>query len=155
MKINFKKLFLIALVTFVIGGFFSFFIPNMEGYYDSLIKPPLNPPGVLFPIVWSILYLLMSISLYIVSESSSINKEQSYLIYIFQLVVNSIWTLLFFGFGLELISFLWILLLIVLVILMIREFYKINKTAGLLQIPYLLWITFAAYLNLAIYILNR
>lgn len=153
LKINWKKLIIFIVVTFVIGGFFSFFI-NSRGFYNSLDKPPLSPPGVLFPIVWSILYVLMGISLYLVSESNSMNKEQSYLIYIVQLVVNSLWTLLFFGFGLQFLSFLWILLLIVLVVIMIINFYKANELAGLLQIPYLLWLLFAAYLNLAIFIIN-
>lgn len=154
MKINYKKLILIILGTFLIGGFFSFFIPNSRGFYSSLEKPPLSPPGILFPIVWSILYILMGISLYIVSESD-VRKEENYLIYIIQLVVNSLWTLLFFGFNLQFLSFLWILLLIVLVVVMIISFYQTNKLAGLLQIPYLLWLVFAAYLNLGIYILNR
>ena len=154
LKINWKKLIVFIVVTFIIGGFFSFFI-NSRGFYNSLEKPPLSPPGVLFPIVWSILYVLMGISLYLVSESNSVDKEQSYLIYIVQLVVNSLWTLLFFGFGLQLLSFLWILLLIVLVVIMIINFYKANKLAGLLQIPYLLWLLFAAYLNFAIFIINR
>lgn len=154
LKINWKKLIVFIVVTFIIGGFFSFFI-NSRGFYNSLEKPPLSPTGVLFPIVWSILYVLMGISLYLVSESDSMDKEQSYLIYIVQLVVNSLWTLLFFGFGLQFLSFLWILLLIVLVIIMIINFYKTNKLAGLLQIPYLIWLLFAAYLNLAIFIINR
>ncbi|MBE6138692.1 MAG: tryptophan-rich sensory protein [Firmicutes bacterium] len=154
MKVNYKKLILIVLGTFLIGGFFSFFIPNSRGFYSSLEKPPLSPPGILFPIAWSILYILMGVSLYIVSESD-IKKEENYLIYIIQLVVNSLWTLLFFGFNLQFLSFLWILLLIVLVVVMIVSFYQTNKVAGLLQIPYLLWLVFAAYLNLGIYILNR
>ena len=154
LKINWKKLIIFIVITFIIGGFFSFFI-NSRGFYNSLEKPPLSPPGVLFPIVWSVLYILMGVSLYLVSESDSMNKEQSYLIYIVQLVVNSLWTLLFFGFGLQLLSFLWILLLIVLVVIMIINFYKANKVSGLLQIPYLLWLLFAAYLNLAIFIINR
>ena len=154
MKINYNKLILIILGTFLIGGFFSFFIPNSRGFYSTLEKPPLSPPGILFPIVWSILYILMGISLYIVSESET-RKEENYLIYIIQLVVNSLWTLLFFGLNLQLLSFLWILLLIVLVVVMIISFYQTNKLAGLLQIPYLLWLLFAAYLNFGIYILNR
>ena len=154
MKINYKKLILIILGTFLIGSFFSFFIPNSRGFYSALEKPPLSPPGILFPIVWSILYILMGISLYIVSESET-RKEENYLIYIIQLVVNSLWTLLFFGLNLQLLSFLWILLLIVLVVVMIISFYQTNKLAGLLQIPYLIWLLFAAYLNLGIYILNR
>jgi len=140
--------------TFVVGSFFSFFIPNSRGFYSSLEKPPLSPPGILFPIVWSVLYILMGISLYIVSEYEY-RKEENYLIYIIQLVVNSLWTLLFFGFNLPLLSFLWILLLIVLVIVMIISFYKTNKWAGILNIPYLLWLMFAAYLNFGIYLLNR
>lgn len=154
MKINYKKLIFIIVLTFIIGGFFSFFIPNSRGFYSSLEKPPLSPPGIIFPIVWSILYILMGISLYIVSEENY-RKEENYLIYIIQLVVNSLWTLLFFGFNLQFLSFFWIILLIVLVITMIISFYQTNKIAGLLQIPYLLWLLFAAYLNFGIYILNR
>lgn len=154
MKINYKKLILFIVVTFVIGGLFSFFIPDMKEYYSSLNRPPLSPSGIVFPIAWSILYLLMAISLYMVSETKSLDIESSYIIYIAQLVVNSLWTLLFFGLKLRLFSFIWILLLIILVIIMIKDFYSKNKVAGLLQIPYLLWLLFAGYLNLMIYILN-
>ena len=97
----------------------------------------------------------MAISLYIVSETKNLDIEKSYLIYIAQLIVNSLWTLLFFGLKLRLFSFIWIILLIILVIIMIKNFYDKNKLAGLLQIPYLLWLIFAGYLNLMIYILNR
>lgn len=154
MKINYKKLIFIIAFTFFIGSFFSFFIPNSRGFYASLEKPPLSPLGILFSIVWSILYVLMGVSLYIVSEEEN-RKEENYLIYIIQLVVNSLWTLLFFGFNLKFLSFLWILLLIVLVITMIISFYKTKKIAGVLNIPYLLWLLFAAYLNFGIYLLNR
>ena len=121
----------------------------------TLNRPPLSPSGIVFPIAWSILYLLMAISLYIVSETKSLDIEKSYLIYIAQLIVNSLWTLLFFGLKLRLFSFIWIILLIILVIIMIKNFYDKNKLSGLLQIPYLLWLIFAGYLNLMIYILNR
>ena len=154
MKINWKKLNFFIVVTFIIGGLFSIFT-NQSDFYASLNKPALSPPGILFPIVWTILYILMAVSLYIVSEANSLDKENGYIIYIAQLVVNSLWTLLFFGLGLKIFSFLWIILLIVLVVIMIIRFYRISKVAGLLQIPYLLWLLFAAYLNLSIYILNR
>ena len=154
MKINWKKLILFIIITFVIGGLFSI-LTNQSDFYASLEKPILSPPGILFPVVWSILYLLMAASLYIVSESDSLDKDNSYIIYIAQLVTNSLWTLLFFGLKLKLFSFLWIILLIVLVVIMIIRFYRINRVAGLLQIPYLIWLIFAAYLNLGIYILNR
>ncbi len=151
-NIDYRKLIIFIIGTFLIGSFFAIFIST--GSYSNLIKPfPI--PSYIFPIVWTILYLLMAISLYIISESYSINKTKAYILYLYQLIVNSLWTLLFFGLDLRLFSFLWIILLIVLVILMIIEFIKINKLAGYLQIPYLLWLLFAGYLNLSIYILNK
>lgn len=152
MKINYKKLFLIIVLTILIGSFFSFF--TSTDIYDEIIRPPLSPPGILFPIVWFTLYTIMGISLYIVLESKG-DIEGPTIIYIIQLVVNSLWTLLFFGLKNFLISTIGIFLLIVLVIIMIIKFYRINKTAGLIQIPYLLWISFAFYLNLSIYLLNK
>lgn len=152
---NIKKLLFFIISTIIIGGLFGFFTMGNMNAYNELIKPPLTPPGFVFPIVWSILFILMGISLYIVSESKYRDKTGAYKIYIIQLLVNSVWTLLFFGLNWRLVSFIWLILLIVLVIIMIVRFYKINKTSALLQIPYLLWITFAGYLNLALYILNR
>ena len=152
-NIDYKKLIIFIVGTFLIGGFFAIFTTTNN--YGNLIKP-FEVPSYIFPVVWSILYLLMAISLYLVSESFTyISKTKAYTLYLYQLIANSLWTLLFFGFNLRLFSFLWIILIIVLVVLMIREFLKINKVAGYLQIPYLLWLLFAAYLNLSIYILNR
>lgn len=153
-KINFKKLFIIIIGTIFIGSIFSLFLMNQMRDYQNLNQPFLSPPGILFPIVWTILFILMGISLYIVSESYSNEKNKAYCIYIIQLLVNSLWTLIFFGMKMYLLSFIWILLLIVLVIIMIIRFLRINKIAGLLQIPYLLWLVFASYLSLSVYILN-
>ncbi len=154
MKIYWKSFIIITIITFVVGSFFEIISMNNMETYNGLIKP-FSIPGIVFPIVWSILYLLMSISCYIIYESNNINKKIALIIYFVQLIINSLWSLLFFGFNLYLISFLWILLLIVFVIIMIVKFYKINKLSGLLQIPYLLWTIFAGYLNFMIYILNR
>lgn len=154
MKINWKKLIIITIVTFIVGSFFSIFTMNNMDTYKELAKP-FEVPAVVFPIVWSILYLLMSISYYIVSESNDKGRNNALIIYGVQLVINSLWSLIFFGFGAYLFSFIWIILLIVVVIIMIISFFKINKTAGWLQIPYLLWLIFAAYLNFMIYVLNR
>ena len=148
MKINYKKLFFYIIITFVIGGLFSTFTMN-SGFYDKINKP-FDIPMIVFPIVWSILFLLMSISIYIANEEDS----SSNIIYFIQLVVNSLWTLFFFGFKWLLFSFIWIIFLIILVIIMIYKFYKLKKIAGLLNIPYLLWLIFAAYLNFFIYYLN-
>lgn len=154
MKINWKKLIIIILVTFLIGGFFSFFTMNNMDTFKELAKP-IDVPAVVFPIVWSILYLLMSISYYIVSNSNSKYKDEAKTAYIVQLIINSLWSLIFFGFEAYLLAFIWIIILLISVIIMIVNFYKVNKTAAYLQIPYVLWIIFAGYLNLGIYFLNR
>lgn len=154
LKIKWKKFIIITLVTFLVGSFFSLFTMNNMETFKELSKP-INVPGIVFPIVWSILYLLMSISYYIVSESNDKNKDEAKMFYIVQLIINSLWSLIFFGFEAYLLSFIWIIILLIAVIVMIINFYKVNKTAAYLQIPYVFWILFAGYLNLGIYLLNR
>ena len=119
-------------------------------------KPLLSPPAFLFPIVWTILYILMGISAYLIlkSDANLEEKTKALKIYIYQLGVNFLWPIFFFNFKWYFFSFLWILLLWVLIIVMIREFSRISKTAGYLLIPYLLWVTFATYLTFAIWMLN-
>lgn len=143
------KLFIDILIPVAIGGIVGFIInPYID--YNSLVKPPLSPPSIVFPIVWTILYVLMGISYYLLKNSSK--KEK--IIYFVQLGVNALWSVFFFVFKFYLFSFVWILLLDVLVILMIIIFCRNNKVSAYLQIPYLVWILFASYLNLGIYILN-
>lgn len=122
--------------------------------YSMLNKPPLSPPGALFPVVWTILYVLMGVSYGILKSNNQTDEEIDYIYYL-QLVINALWSIIFFVFKWKLFAFLWIILLIVAVVQMIRKFYEKNSLAGLLQIPYLIWIVFAAYLNFAIYLLNR
>ena len=146
----FVKAILIPVIT---GGMVGIIIsPSMD--YNLLIKPPFSPPGILFPIMWTILYILMGVS-YGLLEIDNKNDEKVNFIYYFQLIVNALWSIFFFSLKWRLFSFLWIILLAVLVIRMIMDFYKRNKTAGLLQIPYILWVLFASYLNIAFYILNK
>ena len=133
------------------GGIFSML--TMNSGYKNLIKP-INVPGIVFPIVWVILYILMGISIYIISEDNYNDKTKSYILYIVQLVINSLWTLFFFGLKWYTFSSVWIVLLLIVVCLMIYNFSKINKTAALLQIPYVIWLLFALYLNISIAILN-
>ena len=140
------------LIPLLIGGFVGLITSNYINY-NNLIQPSFAPPNILFPIVWAILYTLMGIS-YGILKSNSLTDDKINIIYYSQLFVNALWSFFFFVFEWRLFSFFWILLLIVLVILMIVEFYKKNKVAGLLQIPYLLWIIFASILNLSIYLLN-
>lgn len=141
------------LIPVLIGGIVGLIIPSAIDY-NSLQKPFLAPPSIVFPIVWTILYILMGIS-YGILKSRSLTDKKIDLIYYIQLAVNAAWSIIFFLLKWRLFAFIWILLLDILVILMIIKFYKKDKTAGLLQIPYILWTLFASYLNLAIYILNK
>ena len=122
--------------------------------YANFIQPSFAPPAILFPIVWTILYVLMGVS-YGILKSSFLTNDKIDSIYYFQLFVNAMWSIFFFNFEWRFFSFLWILLLIALVVSMIKEFYAKNKVAGLLQIPYLIWLIFASILNLSIYLLNK
>lgn len=143
------KLFIDILIPVAIGGIVGFIInPYID--YNSLVQPPLSPPSIVFPIVWTILYVLMGISYYLLKNPSK--KEK--IIYFVQLGVNALWSVFFFIGKFYLFSFIWIVLLDVLVIFMIGIFYHNNKASAYLQIPYLIWILFATYLNLGIYVLN-
>lgn len=148
LSIYFKSI----LIPVVIGGIVGIIIsPFMD--YNYLQKPFLSPPGIVFPIVWTILYILMGISYGILKSKSLTNKKIDYIYYL-QLAVNALWSIFFFVFKWRLFSFVWILLLDFLVISMIIKFYSKDKISGLIQIPYLLWILFATYLNFSIYLLN-
>lgn len=141
------------LIPVVLGGIVGIVISKFIDY-DSLKQPLFSPPSTLFPIVWTILYILMGVSYGILKNESKITSEINQTYYT-QLVVNLVWPLLFFVFKWRLLSFAWILLLVVLVSAMLMRFYKQNKTAGLIQIPYLIWTVFASYLNIGVYLLNR
>ncbi len=146
--------FLFQLALSLGGGILVGLLTSGREGYETLVKPPLSPPAVLFPIVWSILYTLMAVSATLILSSQKGRDSGVIKIYYLQLLVNFAWSFLFFEFGFLTLSFIWILLLIALVIFMIYKFYPINKTAALLQIPYLIWLLFAAYLNLGFVVLN-
>lgn len=148
-KIYIKSILIPVIIGGIVGLITSRFID-----YNSLQKPPLAPPSIVFPIVWTILYVLMGISYGILKSKEKVDDEVNFIYYL-QLGVNALWSIFFFVFKWRLFSFIWILLLAVLVILIIIKFYNRNKTAGLIQIPYLLWVLFASYLNIGFYILNR
>jgi len=141
------------LIPLILGGLVGFFISDSMDY-DMLVKPALAPPAFIFPIVWTILYTLMGVSYGILKSNSLLDGNTKFLYYL-QLVVNLLWPIFFFVFKWRFFSFVWIIILVLLVIAMISEFYSKNKTAGLLQLPYLLWLLFATYLNLSTYLLNR
>lgn len=149
MKINIKLLIFCIIITFFIGSFFSLF--TSPAMYENLNKS-IAVPKIAFPVVWSILYLLMSISLYLIIQKSKNNTAIQ--LYFTQLIFNSLWTLIFFGFKLYFLSFIWILILTIMIVIMIYEFYHLSKIASFINIPYLLWVIFASYLNLTILLLN-
>ena len=143
----------IAIAVGTLSGLLS--MGGMEAYAESVTKPALTPPAWLFPVVWTILYTLMGISaarVWLMPDSPE--RSRGLNLYVAQLVVNFFWSLIFFNaqaFGL---AVLWLILLWVLVLLMILQFYKVDRFAALLQIPYLIWLTFALYLNIGVWVLN-
>ena len=147
-----KNYALSIIIPLALGGIVGFLISGSMDY-DMLDQPPLSPPSVLFPIVWTILYVLMGVSFGILRDKH-LNDSNVKLIYYIQLIVNLLWPIAFFVLKWRLFAFIWILILDALVVLMIFTFYKRNKTAALLQLPYLAWVLFASYLNLGVYILN-
>ena len=146
-----KKLIIAILIPLLLGIIVSLFI-NTE-IYDVIIKPEISPPKIVFPIVWTILYILMRISNYIINKDNQ--KEVSNLIYYISLAMNLIWPIIFFNAQEYLISLLIIIILIIFVALTIIEYFKTSKISGYLQIPYIIWLLFALYLNYQVLILNR
>lgn len=148
-----KKIKIIIFILFplLVGSLIG--ITTTNGYQD-LVMPAFAPPAIVFPIVWSILYILMGISSYIIYNSKDIDKNSALTIYFFQLILNFIWTPIFFGLKQYFLGTILILLILILVIFMIYKFYKINKLSAYLQIPYLLWLVFAFILSINISILN-
>ena len=157
MKINKRLLLLCIAIPLIVGIVAGLLTRNSMEVFSMVEKPPLAPPAWLFPVVWTILYALMGISSYIVLTSDASQEEikSAMQLYAYQLVVNFLWPTFFFNFGWYLFSFLWLILLWVLVFLMIRKFYDINRVAAYLNVPYLVWLTFAGYLNAGIWLLNR
>lgn len=151
-QINWCAFFTSMAASTGIGALSSLFTSQTIQQYSTMYKPPLSPPGWLFPIVWTILYTLMGIAAYLVytTEADKEAKTTALLTYAIQLIVNFIWPIIFFNLNAYWLAFAWILLLWYMIYLTIKRFYDINKTAGIIMIPYLLWVTFAAYLTLAI-----
>lgn len=155
MKFEWKKLLIALGIPLAVGGLAALLSGGMSDY-GAMNKPPLSPPGWVFPVVWSILYLLMGYASYRIwtSDAPNADKRRALLLYGAQLLANFVWPLLFFGGEMFLAALIWLVFLWILIFLTIRAFSKIDERAGDLLIPYILWVTFAAYLNLGIYLLN-
>ncbi len=155
-KIKFSNLFISIIFAELVGLLSNIFSGNQKEIYSSLKLPALSPPNWAFPVVWTILYALMGIAAYLIydSQADSISKKRALSLYGVQLLFNFLWSIVFFGFQSIGLSLMVIIILTILVLLTFIAFYKINKIAGYLFIPYLIWILFATYLNIAIFLLN-
>ena len=150
---NFKIYLKSILIPVVLGSLVGIIISGSMDYV-MLEKPFLAPPSWLFPVVWSALYILMGVS-YGRLATRNLDDDEVKRTYYAQLIANLSWPIFFFVFKWRFFAFLWILLLVWLVVKMIKEFYKRNNISGLLQIPYLVWLVFATYLNFGVWFLNR
>ncbi len=155
MKVKWKSLLIALGIPLAVGGLGALLSGGMD-QYGVMVKPPLSPPGWVFPVVWTVLYLLMGWASWLVwrSKAPTPQKRGALRLYGAQLLANFIWPLLFFGGELYLAALLWLAVLWILILLTIRAFSAISERAGDLLIPYILWVSFAAYLNLGIFLLN-
>lgn len=153
-QIRLKPLMASLFISLGTGGASALLTRGSMQVYDTLKKPPASPPAGVFPVVWTILFILMGISAYLVFVSLSTERKKALQLYALSLCLNFLWPVLFFVLKAYLMAFLWLCLLWWVIVRMIRAFYRCRKSAGILQLPYLLWVTFAGYLNLAIFFMN-
>ena len=155
-KSKWKTYGLFILITEAIGAVAGLLTSLGMSAYEAVEKPALTPPPIVFPIVWTILYALMGVSaakIWLSEESGE--RARGLRLYGVQLAMNFLWSIFFFDFQAYGFSFFWLLLLLLAIILMTISFYKTDKVAGYLQIPYVLWVSFAAYLNCMVWLLNK
>ena len=151
---NIKAFIISVLIPLAVGGLSALLSRDGMMSFDIVQKPPLTPPAILFPIAWTILYVLMGIASYFVFTSDSPLKESALRVYGIQLVFNFFWSIFFFNLSAYLFSFFWLLVMWFLIIICTLLFYAIDKKSAYLMLPYLAWVTFAGYLNLGVYFLN-
>lgn len=154
MKIKWKPLIISILIPLAVGGLSALLTKDNMIMFDYVRKPPLSPPAWLFPVVWTVLYILMGLASYRVYISEADGKDSALVYYGVQLLFNFFWSIIFFNLGNYLFAFIWLAALWVLILITTVKFFRIDKPAGWLMILYLLWVTFAGYLNYAIYLLN-
>lgn len=156
MVIHLRKLVVCIALPLIVGWISSLITQGSMEVFETINKPYLSPPGWVFPVVWTILYILMGIASYIVltSGQSQYKIKMALAVYLIQLAFNFVWPIIFFNAQKYLLAFVWLIILWVLILITTVLFGNISKTAGKLMIPYLLWVTFAGYLNYSIYMLN-
>lgn len=157
MKQKIKSYALSVFLALAVGGLSALLTSGGMDFYSKIHKPPLSPPSIAFPIVWTILFILMGISAAIIYNSDVLDTEKRMALttYAISLIFNLLWSVIFFNFRWFLFAFFWLLALLYLILRTIIKYYKISPIAAYLQIPYLLWVAFAGYLNFAIWYINR
>ena len=153
-RINITELLIFIVSAELTGALSRLLSGNSFEFFETLTKPPFSPPGWIFPIVWFILYALMGFAAYLIYKSDSKGRNSALVIYWAQLFLNFLWSIVFFRFNLTGLSVAVILALLVMVTFMIFKFGKINTKAAAINIPYLLWLLYASYLNIGILSLN-
>lgn len=155
-RVDWKRLILCLVLPLAVGGLAALLTGESMQSYSELAQPPFSPPGIVFPIAWTALYLLMGISSYLVCDAPAplALRKRAAVLYILQLFLNFVWPILFFKFQAYLAAFIWLLALLGLVIAMVLAFRRVSHAAAWLQLPYLLWVCFAAYLNCGVWLLN-
>ncbi|WP_251449129.1 TspO/MBR family protein [Vermiculatibacterium agrestimuris] len=156
MRIQWKKWIVAVLIPEAVGGLSALLTKDGMERFLTLRQPPLSPPQWVFPVVWTLLFFLMGVASYLVSVGEDVrgDKRRALTLYALQLGANFLWTILFFNLGRYLLAFVWLLFLWVLILCTLRLFWRLSRPAGLLLLPYLLWVAFAGYLNFGIWLLN-
>lgn len=159
--VRWGRLVISVLVPLVIGVISALLSAEGMMMYASMKKPPGSPPGWVFSVAWSILYIMMGAAYYFAMEGAKKNGSSSEMrwiastLYIVQLIWNFMWSLLFFRWELRLLAFVWLLMLVVVVFLCVRVFMQMDRLGGWMMVPYAAWLLFAGYLNMGTYLMNR
>ena len=155
-KTDWKRLLLCLAIPLGVGGLSALVSGGMDGY-GYLRQPPLSPPGWVFPVVWSVLYLLMGYASYrvLASKAGNLEKKTALTLYGIQLALNFLWSPVFFGLHWYLAAFCILVAMWAVIFRTIKAFSLTDEIAGDMLIPYILWVTFAGYLNFGVYFLNR
>lgn len=156
LKIKKTTLIIFILIPLLIGGISALLSMGAMKDFALINKPPLSPPAWLFPVVWTVLYVLMGISSYIIYTAPVSDEKalKALIPYGIQLIFNFFWSIIFFNLEWYLFAFIWLVIMLIFILITFKRFYEISKFSGFLLIPYILWTIFAGYLNFGIYLLN-
>lgn len=155
-KIHLGTLILCLAIPVLTGVLSATITSSSMKAYASMNKPPLSPPAIVFPIAWTILYLMMGLALYliVITPSDKNLKGTAVLLFTIQLIMNFMWSIIFFKWGQYLAAFIWLIIMLCILIICAFRFYDINRSSAYLLIPYIVWLIFASYLNMGSFILN-